>query len=603
MDDPCVDIVQARVLRYPPPDIDGCSLSTEADLPSESGARPPVPIEVALERIGAGQAAAAEFAGAFPFLDEGQIAKLRAYGTESKVAPGQVLFREGDSDPDLTVVVDGEIEAVAHYGPNADPVNYLFQPGQFVGVMSLLTGEGAYVTTTATEASVVIRIPIERLRLVVGEDVAISEALLRAFMLRHSLLMRLGTGPKVIGSRFSAESRRVQDFLSRNRVTATWIDLESDPRAETLLENFGFDASDTPLVLVAGHPILRNPSSLELAAVFGVRTTPGSRADEVHDLLVVGGGPAGLAAAVYGGSEGLSTVIVESVAIGGQAGTSTRIENYLGFPAGLSGQELATRAALQAQKFSAGIIVGSEARCIRWEDGTHCVELLDGRRIRARTAVIATGARYRRLPAERLAEFEGAGVFYAATPVEAQRCTGAVAVVGGGNSAGQASVFLASKGLEVFHLVRGRSLADSMSRYLINEIEKEPRIRVRTGCSVRALHGHGPLAAITLGTGEGEPHTLQVSGLFSFIGAEPNTDWVGDELQRDEDGFLLTGQDVKPDASWHPLLLETSRPGVFCAGDARHGSIKRVATAVGEGAMAVRLVHERLATAVVVPTG
>jgi thioredoxin reductase (NADPH) len=578
-------------------------LNTEPEVPQEGGARRPVPIEVALERIGAGQAAASEFAGAFPFLDEGQIAKLRTYGTERQVEAGEVLFREGDSDPDLMVIVEGEIEAVAHYGPNADPVNYMFRPGQFVGVMSLLTGEGAYVTTTATEPSVVLCIPIDRLRLVVGEDVAISEALLRAFMLRHSLLMRLGTGPKVIGSRLSAESRRVLDFLARNRVTATWIDLESDPRAETLMQNFGFDAGDTPLVLVAGHPILKNPSSLELAAVFGVRRTPGTRADEVCDLLVVGGGPAGLAAAVYGGSEGLSTMIVESVAIGGQAGTSTRIENYLGFPAGLSGQELATRAALQAQKFSAGIIVGSEACGISWDDGTHCVELLDGRRIRARTAVIATGARYRRLPAERLAEFEGAGVYYAATPVEAQHCTGAVAVVGGGNSAGQASIFLAGKGLEVFHLIRGRSLASSMSRYLINEIEKEPRIRVLTGCSVRALQGDGQLDTITLSPGEGEAHTLQVSGLFSFIGAEPNTDWVGNELQKDEDGFLLTGQDVKSDVSWLPLLLETSRPGVFCAGDARHGSIKRVATAVGEGAMAVRLVHERLATSVVAPAG
>ena len=562
-----------------------------------------MPIEVALERIGAGQAAASEFAGAFPFLDEGQIAKLRAYGTETNVEAGQVLFREGDSDPDLMVIVDGEIEAVAHYGPNADPVNYMFQPGQFVGVMSLLTGEGAYVTTTATEPSVVLRIPVDRLRLVVGEDVATSEALLRAFMLRHSLLMRLGTGPKVIGSRLSAASRRVQDFLARNRVTVTWIDLESDPRAETLLQNFGFTASDTPLVLVAGQPILRNPSSLDLAAVFGVRMTPTTRADQVYDLLVVGGGPAGLAAAVYGGSEGLSTVLVESVAIGGQAGTSTRIENYLGFPAGLSGQELATRAALQAQKFSAGIIVGCEARKISWDDGTHCVELLDGRRLRARTAVIATGARYRRLPAERLGEFEGAGVFYAATPVEAQHCSGAVAVVGGGNSAGQASIFLASKGLEVFHLVRGQSLANSMSRYLLNDIEKEPRISVRTGCSVRALNGAGQLAAITVSTGEGEPFTLEVSGLFSFIGAEPNTDWVGDALLKDEDGFLLTGQDVNSGVSWLPLLLETSRPSVFCAGDARHGSIKRVATAVGEGAMAVRLVHERLATPVVVPAG
>jgi thioredoxin reductase (NADPH) len=559
----------------------------------------PVPIEVALDRMGAGAAAAAEFAGAFPVFDDGQVAKLRPYGEEAQVEAQHVFFREGDADPDLILVLEGEVQAVAHYGAGAEPVYYRFHPGQFVGVMSLLTGEGAYVTTTTTMPSRVVAIPMERLRSAVGEDVAISEALLRAFLLRHSLLMRLGTGPKVIGSRYSPDLRRILEFLARNRLTATWIDVESDPRAESLLRSFGFTVADTPLVLIAGQPILKNPSVTDLARVFGVRQ-PRDHSDKECDLVVIGAGPAGLAAAVYGGSEGLVTMMVEAVAIGGQAGTSSRIENYLGFPAGLSGEELATRAALQAEKFSAGILLGAQARGLNWDGAVHVIELGDGRRLLSRAVVIATGARYRRLPAQRLMDFEGSGVYYAATEAEAQRCTRAVAVVGGGNSAGQAAIFLAKKGFDVHHIVRATSLEASMSRYLIDQIEKESRIALHYGSSVLALEGDGELSAITVNVAGGNPVELEVSGLFSFIGAEPNTDWVGDALEKDKNGFILTGSDFRQkEHGWSPLLLETSRPGVFCAGDARHGSANRVATAVGEGAMAVRLVHQRLASPVV----
>src|SRR5712692_9853295 len=402
----------------------------------------PVPINVALERVGA-KAEEEDFAGAFPILDEAQVAKLRRYGVEEDVPAGFVLFKEGQRGTDFVVVLSGSVEAVAHFGDSENTTSTTFNPGQFVGVMNILSNEGAYVTATALVPGRVLRIPLNQLRTVIAEDITLSEIVIRAFLLRHSLLLRLGTGPKVIGSRFNEATRDIHDLLARNRAAVTWIDVESDPRAETLLRNFGFTAADIPLVLVAGQLILRNPSLSEVAVVFGISLDAQNRV-EACDLLVVGAGPAGLAASVYGGSEGLSTIVVEAVAVGGQAGTSSRIENYLGFPAGLSGAELAARAALQAEKFSAAILVGSRAKTLNSVGGMHSVELSDGRTLMARAIVVATGARYRRLPVERLAEFEGSGVYYAATEVEAQKCTGPVVVVGGGNSAGQAAVFSAS---------------------------------------------------------------------------------------------------------------------------------------------------------------
>jgi thioredoxin reductase (NADPH) len=540
--------------------------------------------------VGGREADAAEFAGAFPTLDGVQLTQLRPFGAEAEVARGEVLIREGELGADCVVVLTGELEAVAHYGATGDPVSTPFKPGQFVGVMNLLSGEGAYVTVTATADSRVLRIPLARLRDVMGQDVTLSEIVLRAFLLRHSLLMRLGTGPKVIGSRYKLKTREILELLARNRITVTWLDVESNPGAEQILRGFGFTVDDTPVVLVAGQPILRNPSLAEVAAVFGI-TPSSSKSADSYDLIVVGAGPGGLAAAVYGGSEGLSTLVIESVAVGGQAGTSSRIENYLGFPAGLSGQELAARAALQAQKFAAAILVGCVAQSLSSADGLHAVGLTDGRRLSGRAVVVATGARYRRLSVPRLRDFEGSGVYYSATEVEASACSKGVAVVGGGNSAGQAAIFLARKGLHVDLLIRGSSLESSMSRYLIDEIDKEPAITVRYAAQVVELIGSDRLAGIVLETRDGGRAEIDASGLFSFIGAEPNSDWLGAGIERDPHGFILTGPDV---ASPGSLPLETSRAAVFAVGDVRHGSIKRVATAVGEGAMAVRLVHERL---------
>lgn len=542
------------------------------------------------------QAEEEDFAGAFPTLDEVQIAKLGRYGDEESVPAGHVFFREGERGSDFILVLTGTVEAVAHFGDSGETTSTAFNPGQFVGVMNILSNEGAYVTATTTVASRVLKVPQAQLRAVIGEDVALSEIVVRAFLLRHSLLLRLGTGPKLIGSRFNEATNEILDLLARNRCPITFIDVESNPRSEALLRNFGFTVADIPLVLVAGQPILRNPSLAEVASVFGIQADA-AHLEEVSDLLVVGAGPAGLAASVYGGSEGLSTTVVESLVVGGQAGTSSRIENYLGFPAGLSGAELAARAALQAEKFSAAILVGSNAKSLSSVGGIHSVELTDGRTLKARAVVVATGARYRRLPVERLAELEGSGVFYAATEVEAQKCTGAVVVVGGGNSAGQASVFLGRR-LDVHHLIRGDSLDATMSRYLIDQIQRHPRITLHTRTQVKALIGGTVLEAVVIETAEGERSQLPACALFSFIGAEPNTDWLKECLQLDEDGFIVTGSDLTPTDGWTPLLLETSQPGIFAVGDVRHGSIKRVATAVGEGAMVVRLVHERLASPV-----
>jgi len=555
----------------------------------------PLPITAALERVGA-QAEEGDFAGAFPFLDQAQIAKLGRYGIIESIPAGLVLFREGQRGSDFIVVLEGNVEAVAHFGDSGETTSTAFNPGQFVGVMNILSDEGAYVTATATVASRVLRVPLDQLRAVIGDDITLSEIVVRAFLLRHSLLLRLGTGPKVIGSRFNQATREILDLLARNRVAVTWIDVESDPRAESLLRNFGFTVEDIPLVLVGGQPILRNPSLAEVASVFGIRSD-GAHLEEECDLLVVGAGPAGLAASVYGGSEGLSTIVVEAAAVGGQAGTSSRIENYLGFPAGLSGAELAARAALQAEKFSAAILVGSNAKSLSSDGGAHSVELSDGRTLRARAIVVATGARYRRLPVERLAEMEGAGVYYAATEVEAQKCAGAVIVVGGGNSAGQAAIFL-SRHLDVHHVIRRDSLDATMSRYLIDQIQRDPRITVHSGSQVKELLGSTVLEGAVIEAAGGQRTELRACALFSFIGAEPNTDWLSQCLQLDEDGFILTGSDVTSTDGSTPLLLETSLPGIFAVGDVRHGSIKRVATAVGEGAMVVRLIHERLSSPV-----
>jgi thioredoxin reductase (NADPH) len=383
---------------------------------------------------------------------------------------------------------------------------------------------------------------------------------------------------------------------------STWLDLEASPQAEATLRGLDVPVADLPVVIVPGGPLLRNPAGRTLLAALGISGADAPFPPEACDLLIVGGGPAGLAASVYGASEGLVTTLAEESALGGQAGTSSRIENVLGFPAGLSGEELATRSALQAQKFGVRIKLAARAVSLSSDGGLHQVSFDDGETVQARSVIIATGAHYNRLPLDRLEELEGVGVYYAATQTEAQACgAGPVAIVGGGNSAGQAALFLSRSCTQVHVLIRGDSLEASMSRYLIDRIEQDPRIIVSPRTQVTELIGTGQLEGVRIRrTGQPDASELPIRGLFVFIGAKPRTGWLAGQLAEDSNGFLLTGADipaVRLEDGMTPLFLETSGPGIFAVGDVRGGSVKRAAAAIGEGSMAVRLVFDRLQSA------
>jgi thioredoxin reductase (NADPH) len=538
-----------------------------------------------------------------PLLGESQLTTLGGYGSEHRVAKGEVLFADGDQTYDLIVVLEGGIEIVEHHGQPDEFVIVTYGPREFVGEMGLLTGQTVYLSAVATTDGRVLRIPGADVKVIMSEEADLSELILRAFLLRHSRLTNIGSGPVLVGSRFDAETRRLLEVLARNRLSSKWLELESSPDAEALLRELDVPTTELPIVILPGGSLLRNPTSFVLLHALGLADAPVEDRSEVCDLLVVGGGPAGLAAAVYGASEGLSTTIAEDTALGGQAGTSTRIENYLGFPAGLSGEELAARAVLQAQKFGVRVKLGPSAVALSSTNGLHRVLFDDGETVTANSVIIATGARYNRLSLERLSEFEGIGVYYAATQMEAKACSGEpVVIVGGGNSAGQAAVYLARTCTDVHIVVRGPSLASTMSRYLIDQIERQPHIHVSPRTEVTGLVGEKKLEGVDLrNNASQEMSSLPVRGLFVFIGANPCTGWLNGQLAEDGHGFLLTGTDIPVNlyerADVTPLVLETSRPGIFCVGDVRSRSIKRVAAAVGEGSMAVRIVFERMEAA------
>jgi thioredoxin reductase (NADPH) len=461
---------------------------------------------------------------------------------------------------------------------------------RFLGDLGLLTGQPSFLTSVTEDAGQVLAVPVAGLREVVSRDAGLADLVLRAFLVRRSLQLNLGAGFAIIGSRYSADTRRLRDFAARNRLPHQWIDLEDDTDAERLLRELGVDRVQTPLVLWRGE-VLRNPGNERLAELVGLR--PASPPRSVCDLIVVGAGPAGLAAAVYGASEGLTTVVVDSVATGGQAATSSRIENYLGFPAGISGSELADRAVVQCRRFGAELVVPAGAGGLGHEHGQHVVRLEGGEKVSGRAVVIASGVHYRRLELAGLDTVEPSSVYYAATEFEANQCQGdPVVVVGGGNSAGQAAVFLSQYAGQVTVVVRSNDLGRDMSRYLADRIQGIDRIRVLVRSEARAVRGQGALEEVVIeDLSTGEQRALPAKALFVFIGSSPHVRWLGRQIELDDHGYVRIG----PQVGLGRRLLETSRPGVFAAGDIRSGSVKRVAAAVGDGALAVRLVHEYLA--------
>ena len=577
----------------------------------------------------------------FPRLSEAQIGRICGLGTRRIVKAGEVLFEIGDRDTWFFVIVTGAVE-ILRWNGTRDERLVLHGPGEFTGEINMLSGRRNLLRGVVVEAGEVVVVDREHLRILVQRDAELSEILMRAFILRRVALISEGASSMVlIGSVHSASTLKLREFLIRNGHPFTYQDVEADPSVQALLDRFQIGVHEVPVVVCRGGTVFRNPSIESLAAELGL--SPALDKQAVRDVVIVGAGPAGLAAAVYAASEGLDALVLEATAPGGQAGTSSRIENYLGFPTGISGQALAGRALAQAQKFGADVAIARSAVRIDCDSRPYQVILENGEVVHTRSIIIATGARYRKPDLPELPRFEGAGVFYSATHLEAQMCEKEdVAIVGGGNSAGQAAVFLSQIASRVDVLVRGEGLADSMSRYLIQRISDSPNVTLKTRTQIEALEGQGGSASwdgpggnVTgdhalgearlpvedeadhgrqlagydwldrircrnLATGSTE--TLPIRHVFLMTGADPHTAWLKGCVLLDDKGFIKTGADLRVDelaeAHWPlaraPYLMETSVPGVFAVGDARSGSVKRVASAVGEGSICVQLVHRAL---------
>jgi thioredoxin reductase (NADPH) len=538
----------------------------------------------------------------FPKLTAQQIARLEAHGERVETRAGEVLVEPGQPHRDLLVVLAGSLE-LALPGPLGDELLTVLTAGDFAGEMSTLRGIAGFSRIRVREAGAVLAVPEEGLRNVVQTDAELSEIFMRAFILRRMGLVSSGLGEvTLLGSRHSGDTLRLQKFLTRNNYPYVSIDIDSDPGVQTLLDRFHVAIEDIPVVIARGGRVFKNPSDHAVADFLQMNQALDNVA--VHDLVVVGAGPAGLAAAVYGASEGLDVLVLEATAPGGQAGTSSRIENYLGFPTGISGQALAGRALVQAQKFGANVNVACVAKRLGCERRPYSLELSDGRVVQASAVIIATGAQYRELDIANLPRFIGAGVYYAATHLEAKLCTGEdIVIVGGGNSAGQAAVFLSGGCRHVHILVRSDGLADSMSRYLIRRIEESPNITLHTRTQVTALEGNDRLERIGWRNGTSDSVEMhEIEHVFLMTGAVPNTQWLQGCVALDDKGFVQTGTELRPEAlaaaRWPlpraPYLLETSLPGVFAVGDVRSDSVKRIASAVGEGSICVQFVHRAL---------
>jgi thioredoxin reductase (NADPH) len=539
---------------------------------------------------------------AFPTLTDHDRTALAGRGRERRVRAGEVLYSVGDTSARFFVVLEGEIEAIDGDGTSASRVA-LIGPGQFTGEVATLSGRAALVTVRATRDSRLIELDGPSLIRAVDELPEVGEAVVRAFLLRRQMLIDTGTvGVQIVGSRFSPAAHQLRDFATRNLVPFRWVDVENDPEAEILLRRANYSPADTPVVIGKSGKYAKNPTLAQFAHCAGLTAT--FTDDHVYDLVVVGAGPAGLAASVYAASEGLDVMTADQLAAGGQAGTSARIENYLGFPAGISGKDLTTNALVQAQRFGARITVPCLVRALGLDGGDRIVTLADGTRLRTRCVLVASGVAYRKLDVPRFADFEGAGIYYAATEMEARLCRGEEAVVvGGGNSAGQAVVFLARASRHVHLLVRGPDLEASMSRYLIDRLQAMENVTIHLSTQVTALEGNGRLSAVRARDRSGREVAVETGALFLFIGADPNTSWLRNCVALDKNGFVLTGPALPSDATdterWRladraPFLLETSLPGVFAAGDVRSGSVKRVAAAVGEGSQSVSFVHAHI---------
>jgi len=538
----------------------------------------------------------------FPKLTPAQLTRIAAHGRRRPTTRGEVLIDVGDRIVPFFVVMTGEIHVLQVSGV-AETLIVSHESGSFSGEANLISGRPSMARLRVSEPGEVIELTRDQLLALVQTDAELSELLMRAFILRRlELIARDVGGVVVVGSTYNAPTLRIREFLTRNGHPFHFIDLDRDADAQELLDRFRISVADIPVLICGGDAVLRNPTNAQIADCLGFNEAIDQT--RVNDLVVVGAGPAGLAAAVYGASEGLDVLVLESNVPGGQAGSSSRIENYLGFPTGISGLDLTGRAYAQALKFGAHLMVAKGATRLACDGQRYTVEIEGGPQVPARAVIIATGAEYRKPALENLSKFEGAGVYYGATPMEAQLCVGQeVVVVGGGNSAGQAAVFLALTARRVHMVVRGPGLADTMSRYLIRRIEENPAIVLRTRTQVVALDGNGHLERIRWRddrTGEVETH--DIGHMFMMTGAVPNTRWLGGCVALDAKGFVKTGSDLSSDelaaAKWPlarpPYLLETSRPGIFAVGDVRGGNVKRVASAVGEGSIAVALVHQAL---------
>jgi thioredoxin reductase (NADPH) len=537
----------------------------------------------------------------FPTLTPAQIERVSAHGRLRTLAAGEVLLDAGQQAQQFFVVIAGRLEVVRPFRENERLVT-IHHPGQFTGEINMLSGRPSFVRIRATEPGQVIELDREQMMTLVQTDSELSEILMRAFIMRRVEIIEQGFGDAVlIGSTHSPGTLRIKEFLTRNNHPYTYLDLDRDAEVQALLDQFAVGVEEIPVLICRGATVLRNPPNELIADCLGFNDA----IDEVHvrDVIIVGAGPAGLAAAVYGASEGLDVLVLESSAPGGQAGSSSKIENYLGFPTGISGNDLAARAYAQAQKFGAQLMIAKKARRLSCDRKPFAIELDNGTRVPAKTVIIATGAEYRRLNVEHLSAFEGCGVYYGATFVESQFCAGEeVLIVGGGNSAGQAAVFLAQTARHVHLFVRGDGLADTMSRYLIRRIEESPVITLRPHSEIVGLDGTDHLEGVRWRDNHtGAEESRAIRHLFVMTGAVPGTNWLEGCLALDAKGFIKTGSELSAEdlAGWPlaraPHLLETNLPGVFAVGDVREGSIKRVASAVGEGSIVISFVHRVLA--------